>query len=83
MSEITLEMHNIESSVRGEVVPAAVVLPPGYADQKESLPLLISLHGGGDSRDHIAEFAPFFQGMFDREILPPLAIVGFSSGPGS
>ena len=83
MSEITLELHDLKSTVRGEGVPTAVVLPPGYEDQKEPLPLLISLHGGGASRDHIVEFAPFFQTMFDQQILPPLAIVGFSSGPGS
>ena len=80
MSEITLELHDLKSTVRGEEVPTAVVLPSGYEDQKEPLPLLISLHGGGESRDHIVQFAPFFQTMFDQQILPPLAIVGFSSG---
>lgn len=45
MSEITLELHDLKSTVRGEEVPTAVVLPSGYEDQKEPLPLLISLHG--------------------------------------
>ena len=83
MSDATLELHDLKSTVRGEEVPAAVVLPPGYDRNGEPLPLLISLHGGGDSRDHIVEFFPLFQRMFDKQVLPPLVIVGFSSGPGS
>lgn len=83
MSEVTLELHDLKSEIRGEEVPVAVVLPPDFESHSEPLPLLVSLHGGGSSRDHIGEFAPVFQALFDARVLPPLAIVGFSSGPGS
>ena len=83
MSQGKLELLDLESKVRGEPVPAAVVLPPGFETHAQPLPLLISLHGGGSSRDHLVEFEPLLQGLFENGVLPPLAIVGFSSGPGS
>ncbi len=62
-------------------VPTAVVLPPDF--ERHQQPLLISLHAGASSRDHITEFAPLFRGLFEQQSLPPLVTVGFSSGPGS
>lgn len=82
-SNVTIELHEVASKVRGESVPVSVILPPGYDRSGPSLPLLIHLHGGGGDRTMLTEMAPIYERMFEQGTVPPLVTVSFSSGEGS
>ena len=79
--EATMQLFDVVSDVRGEVVPVSVILPPNFEDAEGDLPLLISLHGGGGDRMNLVGLLPVFQSMWDAGELPPLVMVSFSSGP--
>jgi|TARA_B100000959_G_scaffold178677_1_gene186848 enterochelin esterase-like enzyme len=79
---VTIELHDLQSSIRGEDVPTSVILPPDFDPQGEPLPLLIYLHGAGGTRDELTDYLPMFlQRTIDEGALPPLVMVGFSSDP--
>ena len=80
-SSIKIELHDIKSEARGSTVPLSVILPPGYSNESKDLPLLINLHGGGGSRNNLIQQAQIYEHMFEEEIIPPMIIVSFSSGP--
>tara|TARA_X000000368_G_scaffold152944_1_gene120565 strand:+ start:3032 stop:4144 length:1113 start_codon:yes stop_codon:yes gene_type:complete len=77
---IFTELHDVRSEIRNETVPVSVILPPGFSNDSR-LPLLINLHGGGGSRKNLIQQAQVYQDMFNEEIIPPMIIVSFSSGP--
>tara|TARA_Y100000748_G_scaffold208144_1_gene174373 strand:- start:216 stop:1325 length:1110 start_codon:yes stop_codon:yes gene_type:complete len=79
--QVTTELHDVLSEIRGEIVPVSVILPPGFKNNSESLPLLINLHGGGGTRDNLLRQLNTYQEMFDEGILPPLVVISFSGGP--
>ncbi|HUP23888.1 MAG TPA: alpha/beta hydrolase-fold protein [Thermoanaerobaculia bacterium] len=62
-----------------ELVPSPVqyyaLLPPGYAEAGEPLPLALDLHGGGGSREVLARQKPIFDRMWSEGELPPMVIV--------
>ena len=51
-SEIILE--TIESDLMPGQVDYAILLPPGYEESAEPLPLLVNMHGGGLDRNYLA-----------------------------
>ena len=77
---ITTELHDVRSEIRNETVPVSVILPPGFS-MDSTLPLLINLHGGGGSRRNLIQQAQVYEHMFKEEIIPPMIVVSFSSGP--
>ena len=67
-------------SLESELVPSPVeyyaLLPPGYDDLEEPVPLVLNLHGGGGSRDVLGvRQQPIFVGMWEAGTLPPMVIV--------
>ena len=74
---------DLESNVIGATVPMSVVLPPGFDEAGDDLPLLINLHGGGGDRTFLTDAAPIWGALWASGDLPPLVMVSFSSGPGS
>jgi S-formylglutathione hydrolase len=69
----------VGAEVESEIVPSPVeyyaLLPPGYADASEPLPLVLNLHGGGGNRDVLKRQVPIFEGMWEKGELPPMVIV--------
>ena len=73
--------HEIESKVMGHPVEISVVLPPNFDSVKDSLPLLISLHGGGGDRSDLFDSMNVWESLWENGDIPPLVMVSFSSGP--
>lgn len=82
-TEVITQLHDVESAARDESVQVSVILPPNYVEDGRELPLLIHLHGGGGDRNSLIGLSDLYTQMFNSEILPPMAVVSFSSGPGS
>ena len=82
MSKATTERLTCQSPCINQVVDLRVVLPPGFRDSA-SLPLIISLHGGGGDCDFLVEQMPLLDGLYEEGSLCPAVIVAFSSGPAS
>lgn len=80
MNPATTQLFDLDSTVMGATVPVAVVLPPDFQQEDESLPLLINLHGGDGDRGFLVAGLPHFQSMWETGKLPPLVMVTFSSG---
>jgi S-formylglutathione hydrolase len=80
MNPATTRLFDLDSAVMGTTVPVAVVLPPDFQPEGESLPLLINLHGGDGDRNFLVAGLPHFQSMWETGELPPLVMVTFSSG---
>ena len=78
---VSTELHDVTSEIRGEIVPVSVILPPGFDKNLENLPLLINLHGGGGNRDTLLQQLEVYQEMFNEDIIPPMVVVSFSGGP--
>ena len=75
------ELHEIESTIMGHQVEISVVLPPNFDSIKESLPLLISLHGGGGDRSFLLDSMHVWESLWENGDIPPMVMVSFSSGP--
>src|SRR5579883_3270437 len=60
-------------------VPYAVLLPDGYRDSNQPLPLLIMLHGGGGSRDMLASFKPMFEELWQAGRLSKMIVTAPST----
>ncbi len=69
----------IGASLDSDLVPGPVeyyaLLPPGYDDLDEPIPLVLHLHGGGGSRDQLQGQEPRFTAMWEAGTLPPMVIV--------
>ena len=81
--EVEIQLHDLQSEIRNEVVPVSVILPPNHSESDKDLPLLIHLHGGGGDRNSLTRLSGLYTQMFNNETLPSMVIVSFSSGPGS
>lgn len=76
----------IDGSLESDLVPSPVeyyaLLPAGYDEMEEPLPLVLNLHGGGGSRDVLGvRQRPIFTGMWEAGTLPPMVIVTPSVTP--
>ena len=80
---VTTQIHEVQSEIRGEIVPVSVILPPNFSESDKDLPLLIHLHGGGGDRNRLLGLSDLYTQMFNTEVLPPMVVVSFSGGPGS
>ncbi len=70
----------VDGHLESDLVPSPVeyyaLLPPGYDDLEEPVPLVLNLHGGGGSRDVLGvRQRPIFVGMWEAGTLPPMVIV--------
>ena len=63
--------HEIESKVMGRQVEISVILPPDFDSAKESLPLLISLHGGGGDRSNLFDSTNVWESLWESGDIPP------------
>ena len=75
----------LEGKVASDLVPETVeyyaLVPPGYEESSDPLPLVLNLHGGGGSRDVLARQVPIFVEMWANGELPPMVIVTPSVTP--
>jgi S-formylglutathione hydrolase len=69
----------VDAKVESDLVPGPVeyyaLLPPGYADAAEPLPLVLNLHGGRGNRDVLKRQQPMFDELWANGELPPMVIV--------
>ena len=75
----------VEAEYTSDLVPGpmayAVLLPDGYKEAEERLPLLYFLHGGGgDSKTFLSGTKPLFERAWDDGRLPRLVVVTPSAG---
>jgi hypothetical protein len=80
MTHSTLELFELTSEIVPDPVPCAVLLPPGYTASTDSLPLCLSLHGGGSSRDALVQSQPLFESWWKDGSLEPMVIASASTG---
>lgn len=75
----------VDGNLQSDLVPGPVeyyaLLPPGYDDLSEPIPLVLHLHGGGGSRDQLQGQEPRFAAMWEAGTLPPMVIVTPSVTP--
>jgi S-formylglutathione hydrolase len=55
-------------------VPYALIAPDGFRDMKD-LPLVLSLHGGGGSRDRLLDQAPVWERLWKSGAIPGAVVV--------
>ncbi|TFU05836.1 esterase [Polymorphobacter arshaanensis] len=62
-------------------IPATIAYPPGYdTNRAEPYPLLIQLHGGGQSNVWLRDVAPYLETAMARGQIPPMVSVMPSAG---
>lgn len=71
-------LTSILSEALGEEVEISVLFPPDF--DGEPLPLIISLHGGGDDRDSLAYAKPMYDDLMTTGQLPRAVIASFTAG---
>jgi S-formylglutathione hydrolase len=78
------ESRYIESELTTHLVPSpatfSVLLPPGYDATLGPVPLLLFLHGGGGSRDFLANMRPLIEQCWADGTLPPMVVATPSAG---
>ncbi len=77
--ESRVQLRDLDSSVMEKTVPVSVLTPEGVDVKKQSLPLVIQLHGGGSSRNELFGYEGWLGEMFGAGILEPLVVVMFST----
>lgn len=69
----------VESELDTELVPAparySVLLPPGYDDASERLPVLLWLHGGGGDEGFLKSLVPLFETAWRETSAPRMIVV--------
>ncbi len=70
----------LETSLLPRPVEFNLLLPDGYAEAKEPLPLLLLLHGGGGDRSFLVRMRPIIDEMWSSGTLPKMVIVTPSAG---
>ncbi len=74
----------LEAKLRTDLVPSpaeyGVLLPPGYDEAGEPLPLCLFLHGGGGSRAALATLQPVIDGCLANGTIPPMVFATLSAG---
>ena len=75
----------VEGCVESDLVPDPIeyyaILPPNYDALKTPVPLVLSLHGGGGSREALREQQPQIDSMLESGTLPPMMVVTPSVKP--
>lgn len=62
-------------------VPATIAYPPGYDPNRAApYPLLVQLHGGGQSNTLLHDVAPYLETAMARGLMPPMVSVMPSAG---
>jgi S-formylglutathione hydrolase len=74
-AEVRLMDLEMESQLVPGPVKYAVLLPPGYDETKESLPLLLNLHGGGGNRGVLWGQRSIFDDVWKDGSVPPMVVV--------
>ncbi len=77
-SEIT--QGQLTSELVPGTIPYRVLLPGGYDQETEPLPLLLLLHGGGGSCEDLDWWKPVFDELWDAGKLPKLVVAMASVG---
>jgi S-formylglutathione hydrolase len=74
----------VEASLETDLVPSpveyAVLLPDGYREDGDPLPLLINLHGGQRDRSQLTQSQPLFDLVWADGTLPPVVVAMPSAG---
>jgi len=71
-------LTRITSEALGAEVEISVLFPPKF--DRETLPLIINLHGGGDDRRSLADSKPLYDGLITSGQLPRAVLASFSAG---
>lgn len=79
MAAAELVLAEIKTELVPHPVPYAVLLPEGYKESAQPLPLLIMLHGGGGSRDILAGYKPMFEELWQSGRLSRMIVAAPSS----
>jgi S-formylglutathione hydrolase len=80
MTTSQIKTYDLPSDIVPGPVPVAVLLPPGYEEASEPLPLCLSLHGGGSSRDDVIAAQPLFEDLWQQGALEPMVVATASTG---
>lgn len=80
MTTSQIKTYSLPSNIVPGPVPVAVLLPPGYDQASEPLPLCLNLHGGGSSRDHLIDTQPLLEGLWQEGVLEPMVVATASTG---
>ena len=78
----------ILNSIKSELIPGeveyAVLLPPGYDNSGEPLPLLLNMHGGGLDRNFLADplTQELYENLWASGALPPMVVACYSARGG-
>ena len=75
------QLHSFETKLAPSPVDYAVIVPPGYEPDGESLPLCLILHGGGGSRDDMVNMKGLFDILWADGSLPPVVLASASTAP--
>ena len=70
----------VETELVPSPVEVRVLRPGGPAGEADDLPLLLLLHGGGDSASFLDGLAPLFERLWSSGDLPPLVAATPSAG---
>lgn len=69
----------VEGVVESDLVPLPVeyyaLLPPGYSESSDAIPLVLNLHGGGGSRDVLQRQQPRIDTLFTSDDIPHMVVV--------
>ena len=69
----------VEAKLETKLVPSPVqynvLLPDGYEAERDALPLLLFLHGGGGDRSFLARMRPTIDEMWKSGALPKMVVV--------
>ncbi|HLG15961.1 MAG TPA: alpha/beta hydrolase-fold protein [Blastocatellia bacterium] len=84
VSTVASASRLVESKLETKLLPTPVefnvLLPEGYEDAKEPLPLLLFLHGGGGDRSFLTRMRPTIDEMWKAGTLPKMVVVTPSAG---
>jgi len=67
-------LAELESDIVPSPVEYALIAPEGFADMRD-LPVVLNLHGGGGSRQRLIDQVPFWEGLWQREVIPAAIVV--------
>jgi S-formylglutathione hydrolase len=70
-----LETLALDSKLVPSPVKVSVLLPPGYAEAKGPLPVMLLLHGGGGDNGFLAQMRPTIEAAWAAGDLPPIVVV--------
>ncbi len=75
-----LVQAQLETKLTPSPVQYSVLLPDGYEAEKDPLPLLLFLHGGGGDRNFLTRMRPAIDEMWKSDALPKMVVVTPSAG---